>query len=355
MSVAGTVELRSAAEIRYEGICASDRKGRQGISENICASEPCVRPTRSHRGGWLRLESAHRAQRLWSTMKISSSEITPATAVGTSANPASAPTAPTHEWRALHEADAPGTIDVVGRVSPPRVSVVVPALNEAENLRHVLPLLPSTIFELILVDGHSTDDTVAVTQALYPSARIVYHPHRGKGNALAAGFAACRGDVVVMLDADGSASPQEIEKFVSVLLDGADFAKGTRFAGGGGSADITWLRRLGNHGLVGLVNLLYGTKFTDLCYGLNAFWLHCLPHIALDTDGFEVEALINVRLAKSRLKVEEVGSFELRRLHGNSKLHAIRDGFRVLRVILRERLTGPTKVAAPVPEPTQVA
>jgi hypothetical protein len=156
-----------------------------------------------------------------------------------------------------------------------------------------------------------------------------------------------------MLDADGSANPQEIEQFVNVLLDGADFAKGTRFAAGGGSADITWLRRIGNYGLVRLVNLLYGTGFTDLCYGLNAFWVHCLPHIELDTDGFEVEALINIRLAKSSLKIQEVGSYELRRLHGNSKLHTIRDGFRVLRVILRERLTGPVTVVSPVPESTQ--
>ncbi|MGA9921724.1 MAG: glycosyltransferase family 2 protein [Candidatus Dormiibacterota bacterium] len=231
---------------------------------------------------------------------------------------------------------------------------MIPAMNEAANLQYVLLLMPPTIFELILVDGRSSDETIAVTQALYPSARIVHQIGRGKGNALAAGFAACHGDVIVMLDADGSANPQEIEQFVRVLLDGADFAKGTRFAAGGGSADITWLRRIGNYGLVRLVNLLYRTRFTDLCYGLNAFWVHCLPHIELDTDGFEVEALINIRLAKSSLRIEEVGSYELRRLHGNSKLHTIRDGFRVLRVILRERLTGPVTVTSPVPESTQI-
>lgn len=286
-------------------------------------------------------------------MKTAFSDLNPATAIGTSANTSAPPAAPASEWRTLREDEAPGTINVVGRVNPVRVSVVIPALNEAANLRYVLLLLPPTIFELILVDGRSSDETVEVTRALYPSARIVHQGGRGKGNALAAGFAACRGDVVVMLDADGSANPQEIEKFVSVLLDGADFAKGTRFADGGGSADITWLRRLGNRGLVGLVNLLYGTRFTDLCYGLNAFWVHCLPHIDLDTDEFEVEAFINIRLAKSPLKIQEVGSYELRRLHGNSKLHTIRDGFRVLRVILRERLTGPVKVASPVPEPTE--
>lgn len=283
-------------------------------------------------------------------MTISSSESGPATAVGKPADPVAPRSAPQEEGRASQPVGTPGTINVIGHANPPRVSVVIPALNEAANLRYVLLLLPPTIFEVVLVDGRSLDATVEVTRSLYPNATIIHQPGRGKGNALAAGFAACRGDIIVMLDADGSANPQEIGSFVSVLLDGADFAKGTRFANGGGSADITWLRRVGNSALVGLVNLLYRKKFTDLCYGLNAFWVHCLPHMSVDTDGFEVEALINVRLAKSKLKVQEVGSYELRRLHGNSKLHTIRDGFRVLRVILRERLTGPTAVISPAPE-----
>jgi glycosyltransferase involved in cell wall biosynthesis len=251
------------------------------------------------------------------------------------------------DWRADPGVSSPNTINVIGRATPPRVSVVIPALNEAQNLRCVLPLIPLTIFEVILIDGQSSDGTVEVTRALYPSAKIVHQTGHGKGDALKAGFAACQGDILVMLDADGSANPREIEKFVSVLLAGADFAKGTRFADGGGSADITWLRRAGNSALVALVNRLHGTNYTDLCYGLNAFWSHCLPHISLDTDGFEVETLINLRLAKSPLKVQEVGSYEERRLYGNSKLHTFRDGFRVLWVILRERLTGPTQVAAP--------
>jgi glycosyltransferase involved in cell wall biosynthesis len=218
----------------------------------------------------------------------------------------------------------------------PRVSVVIPALNEAENLPHVLGTLPSDTYEVVLVDGHSIDGTSTVARTHYPNVRIVSQPRRGKGDALQAGFAACSGDVIVMMDADGSTDGAEIERFVAALVDGADYAKGSRFMKGGGSEDITFLRRGGNRLLCGLVNRLYRTSYTDLCYGYNAFWRSALPAIVPDCRGFEVETLLNVRAAKAGLRVVEVPSVERRRIHGESKLHPVRDGWRVLRTILRE-------------------
>jgi glycosyltransferase involved in cell wall biosynthesis len=158
----------------------------------------------------------------------------------------------------------------------------------------------------------------------------------GKGDALRTGFAAVTGDIIVTLDADGSADPAEIPAFVEELRAGTDFAKGSRFATGGGSDDITRLRQLGNWALNTTANLLHGTRYSDLCYGYNAFWTHCLPYIALDVPGFEVETLMNLRVAKAGLKVNEVPSFEAKRLHGQSNLNTFRDGFRVLRTILEE-------------------
>jgi glycosyltransferase involved in cell wall biosynthesis len=228
--------------------------------------------------------------------------------------------------------------------------VVVPARNEAANLPHVLAELPPDIHEVILVDGHSVDGTVEAALSARPDIKVVRQTRRGKGNALACGFAAVTGDVVIMLDADGSADPAEIPAFVAALVDGADFAKGTRFAKGGSSADITWLRRMGNSGLNGLVNLIFHTRYTDLCYGYNAFWTHMidsfdLPPRELDDpsvevvwgDGFEIETLINIRMSVARARIAEVGSSEKVRLFGESKLHAVRDGLRVLRTILSER------------------
>src|SRR5262249_44254520 len=160
------------------------------------------------------------------------------------------------------------------------------------------------------VDGHSTDDTVVVARMLRPDVRIVLQNRRGKGNALACGFAAARGEVIVMLDADGSTDPAEIPRFVRPLTEGADFVKGSRFVGDGGSDDLTRFRRIGNRALNAIVNLLYRCRYTDLCYGFNAFWAHCLAHIGPTCDGFEVETLINVRVARARLRVVEVPSFE---------------------------------------------
>jgi glycosyltransferase involved in cell wall biosynthesis len=218
-----------------------------------------------------------------------------------------------------------------------RVSVVIPTLNEAENLPHVLPRLPEGLHEVILVDGHSTDGTIDVARRLRPDVRVVTQSGSGKGNALAAGFAAATGDIFVMLDADGSTDASEIPRFVAALCNGADFVKGSRFAQGGASSDITFTRRVGNWALNTLVNALYGTSYTDLCYGFNAFWARCLPYMRVDCDGFEVETLINVRIAKGGLVIHEVPSYERDRIHGRSNLHAVRDGVRVLRTIARER------------------
>jgi glycosyltransferase involved in cell wall biosynthesis len=218
-----------------------------------------------------------------------------------------------------------------------RVSVVVPALNESANLPYVLPRIPHWVHEVILVDGNSTDGTPDVARRLLPSIRIVQQPERGKGDALRSGFAAVTGDIIVMLDADASTNPAEIPAFVSVLLAGADFAKGSRFLHGGGTADMPRYRQLGNQAFVWMVRLLFGGRYSDLCYGYNAFWTSVLPLLDVDADGFEVETMMNVRALKVGLKVVEVPSFEAARVHGMGRLKTIPDGWRVLRTIWAER------------------
>ena len=242
----------------------------------------------------------------------------------------------------------------------PSVSVVVPALNEAKNLPHVFARLPDGIHELIVVDGHSDDDTCAVARRLRPDARIVTQNRSGKGNALACGFAVATGQIIVMLDADGSADPGEIPAFVQALLDGADFAKGSRFAPGGGSSDLTRLRTWGNRLLMAMVNRAYRTRYSDLCYGYNVFWRRHLPVLRLDSttpsragsqrlwgDGFEIETLIAIRVTIARLAVAEVPSFEHSRIHGVSNLTAFGDGLRVLRTIFAERRARTASVRSP--------
>jgi Glycosyl transferase family 2 len=243
----------------------------------------------------------------------------------------------------LIDVEALASRDAVPYVGPDRrqerktlVSVVVPAMNEAENIGVVLARLPKGLHEVILVDGNSRDETVEAARRACPQIRVLTQSGRGKGDAFRTGFAAVTGNLVVMLDADGSADPAEIPRFIEALEAGADFAKGSRFLPGGGSADITRLRSLGNSVLSGTANLLHGTHFTDLCYGYNAFWARCLPFIALDVPGFEVETLINLRIAGAGMKITEVPSYESDRLFGQSNLNTFRDGFRVLGTILGE-------------------
>jgi peptidoglycan/xylan/chitin deacetylase (PgdA/CDA1 family) len=220
----------------------------------------------------------------------------------------------------------------------PRISVVIPTRNEAQNLHHVLPYIPPVVSEVILVDGYSTDNTVAVAQQLLPAIQIIKQKRKGKGDALRVGFAASTGDIIVMIDADGSTDPNEITRFVEALLEGNDFAKGSRFIEGGGSHDITPLRALGNYGLSQMVNILFGTQYSDLCYGYNAFWKRSLDCIHLDCDGFEIETQLNIRMHRAGLKIVEVPSMERPRFFGQSNLRTFRDGWRVLKMIVKERM-----------------
>jgi glycosyltransferase involved in cell wall biosynthesis len=219
----------------------------------------------------------------------------------------------------------------------PRVSLIVPTLNEARNVAWVLERLPACVEEVIVVDGRSTDDTIDVALRVRPDARIVLESRPGKGAALRAGFAAARGEYVTMIDADGSMHPAEIESFVAALAEGSDFVKGSRFLSGGGTSDMSAIRKLGNAGLREAVNTLYGARFTDLCYGFMAFRRDRLQALNLESDGFEIETEIVVRAILAGLRITEVPSFEAERIHGESNLRAWHDGRRVLTTVLRER------------------
>ena len=225
------------------------------------------------------------------------------------------------------------------------VSVVIPTLNEAKNLDHILPAIPRWVHEVILVDGRSTDNTVEMARELWPGIRIVTEDRPGKGAALRRGFEAASGDIIVTFDADGSHDPAEIPLFIGALLSGADFAKGSRFIQGGGTDDMGWYRRFGNWGLKVLVSLIFGGNYSDLCYGYNAFWTRVLSHWKLDADGFEIETQMNVRALRKDLRIFEVASFEAARRHGVSNLRTFPDGWRVLKTIVKESFSSDIQTA----------
>ena len=226
-----------------------------------------------------------------------------------------------------------------------KVSVVIPALNEAESLPFVLPRIPTDVHEVILVDGASTDGTIEVAQRVLPSIRVVTQDRKGKGAALRAGFQAATGDIVVHLDADGSTDPAEIPAFVDCLLRGADFAKGSRFAAGGNSDDITPLRRLGNWAFVAVANVLFRARFSDITYGYNALWRRHHHLLAPEIDGWAHEIIANIRAVRRGLVVVEVPSCEAPRIAGEAKLRTFSAGWTILTAIVGERFRPLTRPA----------
>ena len=232
-----------------------------------------------------------------------------------------------------------GSTPTMQPTSVPTVSVVICALNERESLSRVLPRIPAWIHEVLLVDGHSTDGTRELAQQLRPGLRILEQPGFGKGDALRHGVSQATADIVVTLDADGETNPDEIPRFLAALYQGYDFAKGSRSASG--FAGKPRHRRFGNRAIATVCNLLYGTRFTDLCSGYNAFWRRITERVELwSPDGWNYEPSIIARVLKAKLKVIEVPQQGGGRLGGRSKLSSWGQALRAVWVLLRVRFRG---------------
>jgi glycosyltransferase involved in cell wall biosynthesis len=237
-------------------------------------------------------------------------------------------------WFRAATGDPDGFDDTAAR--PARVSLILPALNEAEGLEVVLPRIPDLVDDVIVVNGPSTDDTVGVVRRLRPDALIVQQQGRGKGNALKSGIAVADGDIIVTMDSDGSMRPEDIPAFIDRLHRGADFVKGSRALPDAGSADFTWLRRTGNDGLTRFANVLFGACYTDITFGFNAYWRATIRHLGRLADGFEFEIQAAVRAVTVGMRTSEVPSLELARVGGVSKLNPFADGTAILRILMQE-------------------
>lgn len=220
----------------------------------------------------------------------------------------------------------------------PKSSVIICTLNEEQNLPHVLPKVPEWVDEVFLVDGYSTDKTVEVAKKLRPDIRILYQPGKGKGDAMKYGIQQATGDIIVTLDADGTTDPEEMPKFIKPLLNGYDFAKGSRFLNER-PMRMPWHRLFGNRVLVNETNLIFGTRYTDLCSGYNAFWKKAWERINFP-DEFGYEPLITLRARKVGLRIIEISCFDKGRLSGSSKLPNWRQGWGAFKAILKERFRG---------------
>jgi len=220
----------------------------------------------------------------------------------------------------------------------PKISIIICTLNEEGNLPYVLPKIPQWIDEVLLVDGNSTDHTVKIAQELYPNIKVLLQPDTGKGNAMRYGIQEATGEIVVMLDADGSTDPSEISNFIEPLLKGYHFVKGSRFLNI--KPVMPPLRRFGNRFFATLTNILYGTNYTDVCAGLNVFWKRILPQLDPMGTSFLDEPTLNIRLKKKGLKVKEIPQHDTGRIMGKANESFLPQGWRILRIIISERFRG---------------
>ncbi|WP_170149114.1 glycosyltransferase family 2 protein [Geodermatophilus normandii] len=224
------------------------------------------------------------------------------------------------------------------------MSVVIPCCNEARNLPALLLALPTVVDEVVLVDGHSVDGSPEVARAVRPDVLVVRQNRRGKGNAVACGLAVASGDVIVTMDADGSADPQEIPRLLSALQTGADCVTATRFPSSQalGDAAPAPVHRWGSRAAAALS----GAPCTDVGYGFAAFWAGAVPSLRLGPgsagarrqwgDGPEVDAVLQVRMVRNRRRVVEVPVPEGRAV----RQLTWRDAARVVGAVLVERCAG---------------
>jgi glycosyltransferase involved in cell wall biosynthesis len=217
----------------------------------------------------------------------------------------------------------------------PSVTVLVCTFNEENNLPYVLPLIPKWVDEVLLIDGHSTDNTISVARKLIPDIRIQVQPNKGKDDALQYGVSLATGEIVITLDADGNSDPKDIPSFIEPLSNGYDFVKGSRFLKTK-PLHMSSYRRFGNWVLCMEVNLLYGAKFTDVCSGSNSFWKKAWEKIKFPEE-FGYEPLIIIRAKKAGLKITEIPNLDKGRISGKSKLPSWPQGYQTFMAILKER------------------
>ena len=224
------------------------------------------------------------------------------------------------------------------------ISVLICTLNEAANLPYVLPKIPDWVDEILLVDAHSVDGTAEIAKKLCPRIRVLYQAGKGKGDALKLGISAAKGEIIITIDADGETPPEYIADFIKPLLDGYDFAKGSRLFRKRPSK-MPGYRWFGNKVLTLTCNILYGTHFSDICCGYNSFWKQEFLKLDLSYGkseiGCSMEQQMIVRAQKAGMKIKEVPINSEGRIAGSSVISGIKQsviqGFRDWFLIIRER------------------
>lgn len=209
----------------------------------------------------------------------------------------------------------------------------MPTLNEAHCIEKTISEIPpDTVDEVIVVDGHSTDGTVQIVRRL--GHRVILQKTKGYGSAFAEGVDSASGDIIVLMDADGSHNPADIPLLVQKIQEGFDYVMAIRYAPGCRSDDDTLVRHVGNMFFTFLVNLIHKVYVADALYLFTAARRDKLQEIAPTSPGFEYCVEILIKAHYRGMKIYQIPSIERPRRGGRSKVNAFLDGLRILKTIL---------------------
>lgn len=214
------------------------------------------------------------------------------------------------------------------------VSVIIPSLNEAGCIKEVIHSIPRDLVdEILVVDGHSTDGTPEIVRSL--GHRVVMQEGKGFGCALMTGMKEAKGDIVAIMDGDGSYEVKDLPKLISMVQNGNDFAFGSRYAKESGSEDDTFIRYIGNKIFTFLLRALHGVRLSDALFLYVVAKKKAVLDLNLVEPGFEYCVELPIKAHKAGFKYGEIPSFERAREAGHSKVHAVKDGLRILRVMVK--------------------
>lgn len=226
-----------------------------------------------------------------------------------------------------------------------KVSLIIPTKDESGVIGSVLKEVPRNIIdEIIVIDGHSTDTTGEEAKAqLRPGEdKFILQKKKGFGSALLQAFKIAKGDVVVIMNADGSHNPKDIPALLKKIGQGYEYVMASRYMKEGRSDDDTIVRFIGNRTLTFLTNLFYGVNVTDSLFFYTAITRKGLNKLHFSSPGFEFCIEMLIKANKDGLKFAEVPVIERRRFSGKSKVNALSAGWKILMVILREKLVNRT-------------
>lgn len=219
-----------------------------------------------------------------------------------------------------------------------KASVIVITLNEVESIASVLQDIPQTeVQEIVVIDGHSTDGTPDLVRGL--GYQVITQDGKGYGNAFLTGIKHAKGDVLILMDGDGSQNPKDIPLLLEKIAEGYDVVLGSRYLPTSGSEDDTAIRHFGNKFFTWLTNFLHNMKISDSLFLFTAIRKEVFQKIELQSQSFEFCVEVPIRAHKAGFKFSEVPSFERKRFYGKSRVNVFYHGLRIFWLIIKTKFS----------------